>query len=226
MASIDAEYPVFVLSFCIFKKDVYLHEAVPKIKALKIKYFGHDLAILHERDIRRRTGWYSKISKDDHEALVGELSTIIGELDFTIISVIIDKYRLKGKYKTPDHPYHLALGFGLERIDRFLASQGEAGRKVSIVCEARGGKEDADLELAFRRVCDGANFRGDLYPHEIAIADKKCNSEGLQIADLTARPIGMSYTRPDQANRAYGALEPKLYRGAYGANGWGRKIFP
>lgn len=226
LASIDAEYPIFVLAFCVFNRDTYLSEAVPKIKALKIRHFGHDLAILHERDIRRRTGWFSKISKADHDLLVAELSDIMRGLDFKIISVIIDKHRLKARYKNPDHPYHLALGFGLERIERFLASRNQAGRKLSIVCEARGGREDADLELAFRRVCDGANYRGERYPHEIAIADKKCNSEGLQIADLTARPIGMSYTRADQPNRAYDALAGKLYQGPYGANGWGRKIFP
>ena len=41
------------------------------------------------------------------------------------------------------------------------------------------------------------------------------NSEGMQIADLTARPIGLSVLRPDQKNRAMSR---------YGCTG--RKILP
>lgn len=35
---------------------------------------------------------------------------------------------------------------------------------------------------------------------------------GLQIADIAARPIGLSVLRPEQPNRAFAILEEKLYR--------------
>jgi hypothetical protein len=47
-------------------------------------------------------------------------------------------------------------------------------------------------------------------PFEIVIADKKSNSEGLQFADMVARPIGLSILKPDQPNRASTILEKKL----------------
>jgi hypothetical protein len=47
---------------------------------------------------------------------------------------------------------------------------------------------------------------------EIIIADKKANSVGLQIADIAARPIGLSVLRPDQPNRAFAILKKKLYQ--------------
>jgi hypothetical protein len=59
------------------------------------------------------------------------------------------------------------------------------------------------------------------------MADKKSNSEGLQIADLLARPIGLSVFKPSQPNRAYEVAKEKFYKGRYGTiNGNGRKVFP
>jgi hypothetical protein len=59
------------------------------------------------------------------------------------------------------------------------------------------------------------------------IGDKKTNSEGMQLADLTARPVGLSVLRPDQTNRAMAVLEGKFYRdGSGNKNGMGLKVFP
>jgi hypothetical protein len=64
-------------------------------------------------------------------------------------------------------------------------------------------------------------------PFDLIIADKKTNSEGLQLADLTARPIGLMVLRPDQANRAVEVLEDKFYRDSAGNKlGMGLKVFP
>jgi hypothetical protein len=57
--------------------------------------------------------------------------------------------------------------------------------------------------------------------------DKKHNSTGLQIADLTAHPIGRHVINPGQQNRAFQLIEPKLRRGPNGRrDGYGLKIFP
>jgi len=227
LTSIDDAYPIFVLSLCIIKRSDYTNILVPKIKNLKIEHFGHDLAILHEHDILRKKAWFSKFSKDQRDLLMEQLGTIIQETPFHLIAVIIDKLKHKIKYAAPEHPYHLALQLALERLAGFLKSRGESGQSVCVMCEARGGKEDGALELAFRRVCDGENFKGENYPYEIVIADKKCNSEGLQLADLIARPVGMSHLRPDQPNRAYEILKEKFCTNYYGKfDGIGRKVFP
>jgi hypothetical protein len=83
------------------------------------------------------------------------------------------------------------------------------------------------LELEFRRIIGGANQWGAMSCLELVFADKKANSSGLQLADLTARPIGLKVMRPDQANRAYGIIERKLRRSPQGrVEGWGFKVFP
>ena len=54
LESIDKEYPVFVLDFCIFRKDYYAKVIVTTVEAFKFKHFGHDIVILHEHDTRKQ----------------------------------------------------------------------------------------------------------------------------------------------------------------------------
>ena len=93
--------------------------------------------------------------------------------------------------------------------------------------EKRGYNEDDQLELAFRRICDGANALRQRLPFELVMSPKAANSAGLQLADLVARPIGIKVLRPEQPNRAYEILETKFRRSPSGdPKGWGLKIFP
>lgn len=227
MVSINPEWPLFVLCFCIFPIEAYVQTVTPAIRALKFDYFGHDLVILHEHDIRKKKGAFSQLNKEAREGFLNRLTDIIAATEMTMIAVVIDKARHKSKYAAPEHPYHLAMQFGLERVADFLAIKGQQEREIRIICEARGSKEDAALELEFRRVCDGANRGRKTYPFTILIADKKTNSEGLQLADLTARPAGLAVLRPGQPNRAWEVLQGKLFSGRHQCiQGNGLKIFP
>ena len=114
----------------------------------------------------------------------------------------------------------------------FLEEKGEEKQLTHVVVEQRGAKEDKELELEFRRICDGSNPRGILLPFEILFSDKKAMSSGLQLADLVARPVGIHVLRPDQPNRAFDALKEKFFcsggRRKVGQDfdGWGLKIVP
>ena len=227
LESINPEYPLFVLSFCIFRKDAYASTMTPAVRKLKFETFGHDMVVLHEIDIRKKKGAFAKLGKEAREAFLNRLTDIIQVEDFKLVAVVIDKNKLKARYANPGHPYHLAMEFGLERIYRYLKSMGQDGRLTHLVCEARGAREDAELELEFRRIRDGSNYFHQPLPFELMIADKKTNSEGMQLADLTARPIGLFVLRPDQKNRALDVLEEKFCRGETGRKeGVGLKIFP
>ena len=227
LTSIDPQYPIFCLSFCLFRKAVYANQVSPDMRTLKYEFFGHDQVILHERDIRKKRGAFSQMGKALREEFMNRLTTIIDAVEFTLFAVVIDKRELTNRYSIPAHPYHLALEFGLERIFRFLRGKGQEGRLTHVICESRGAKEDKDLELEFRRIRDGGNYLRTWLPFEFLLVDKKTNSEGLQLADLTARPMGVSIFRPDQRNRARDVLENKLYRNSMGrTNGYGLKVFP
>ena len=128
LTSIDSEYPIFVLSFCIFRKDVYADTITPALRRLKFATFGHDMVILHEHDIRKKKGAFTKLSKEPREAFLEELTSIMDQADFTLVAVVIDKIKHAARYSTPAHPYHLAMEFGLERLYRFLQGKGEDNR--------------------------------------------------------------------------------------------------
>ncbi|HEY9209056.1 MAG TPA: DUF3800 domain-containing protein [Acidovorax sp.] len=225
--SINPDWPLFVLCFCIFPVQTYTTVVAPAIRRLKFEVFGHDLVVLHEHDIRKRRGPFSQLAQPAREAFMERLTDIIRDADMTVVGVVIDKVMHKERYQSPYHPYHLAMQFGLERVARFLQLQGQGDRETHVVFEARGAKEDKELELEFRRVCDGSNRDRRPLPLRIHVADKKTNSEGLQLADLTARPLGLRVLRPEQPNRAGTILYDKLFRGDHDCVvGNGLKVFP
>lgn len=227
LESINADWPVFVLCFCIFPVAAYADAVTPTIKRLKFDTFGHDLVILHEHDIRKKRGAFSQLNQQARGAFMERLTEVIAGTDVTIVAVVIDKLKHKARYDEPYHPYHLAMQFGLERVRHFLRNKQQLDRETCVVFEARGAKEDQALELEFRRVCAGANRYNCPLPLRILIADKKSNSEGLQLADLTARPIGLHVLRPGQANRAWDVLQTKFFTGDYNCvTGNGLKVFP
>lgn len=228
LTSIDPEYPVFVLAFCVFRKDRYASEVVAPLTNFKFRHFGHDQVILHEREIRKRLGDFAVLSNRDHETeFHAELSDLLKAAPFTLIAAVINKAALTSTYSRPDNPYELALLFCLERLQMHL----RASPKIThVVVEKRGEKEDRDLELEFRRICDGQNSLKagtDKLPFSVVFADKKSNSAGLQVSDLVARPIGLRILRPDQPNRAWDILMPKFRSDPWGRiDRWGLKVFP
>lgn len=233
MQSLDPAYPVFVLAFCVFYKRHYTKSVVADVEDLKFKYFGHDLVVLHEHEIRKAKNDFKRFRNAElKRQFISDLSDIIESSNFVLISCIIDKAALKAKQANPSNPYHIALGFCLETLYEFLVEKGQENLTTHVIVERRGNKEDNDLELEFRRMCDGANKLGKHLPFDIIFGDKKVNSTGLQLADLVARPIGLSLVHNEQYNRAFDILRKKFYCSGGRANvgmgfeNWGLKIYP
>lgn len=228
LGAINNDYPVFVLDFCIFQKDHYANIVVPKVQAFKFKHFGHDTVVLHERDIRKQNPPFVFLkNREKRDVFMNELTGLVDEVDFTVVATVIDKQKHTSIYTRPTNPYELALLFCMERAYAFLRDRHQHTRITHIVVEQRGKREDDELELVFRRICDGENLQGAMPGFEIVFADKKINSVGLQLADLTARPIGRYVIDPEQPNRAWDIIERKLHRNPEGGiQGWGLKVFP
>jgi hypothetical protein len=227
LASIDPSYPMFVLAFCLFDKTSYAEAATPNIIRFKFKHFSHDQIILHEHDIRKAKGVFNILQNQERRSsFINDLNALIENSSFLLFASAIRKEQLNRQYFDPSNPYHISLGFGLERIFLELRGRGCRSGTTHILFESRGKKEDNDLELEFRRICS-RNATGKQLPFEIVVSDKKSNSAGLQIADLIARPIGRKILNPEQQNRAYDILERKFRRDPSGEiKGWGLKVFP
>ena len=212
LTSVDPGFPVFALSLCAFRKSTYCSRVVPKFQRLKFKYFGHDVIVLHEHDIRKQSGSFG-ILIDSHtrHSFMDDLSEAIRISSFKIFSTVIQKYELKTDM-FPENPYSISLRVCLQQAFVFLKRRDQDNKLTHFIFEKRGAKEDAALELEFRRIVAGNNEIGrPLDGFQIHFSDKKTNSTGMQIADLTARPIALSVFRPLQQNRAYELIAPKVH---------------
>jgi hypothetical protein len=212
LASIDPEYPVFVLALCVFHKRHYSEKIIPALEKFKFNYFGHDNVVLHENEIRKQKGEFAFLSHlPTRNEFMSRLTSIMDASNFILIACVVDKNRLSRSEGTSSNPYHIALGICLEALRSFLAEKHQDQTQTHVVVECRGKKEDRELELEFRRICDGDNPGNQNLPFGIVFADKKTNLSGLQLADLVARPVGLNYIRPAQPNQAFELLKRKFY---------------
>lgn len=215
LSKVDPGYPVFVLSLCVFRKRDYISRVVPAIQALKFKWFGHDAVILHEREIRQKAPPFEFLNEPGiRQEFMTDLSVALDRARMRVVASVIDKQRIRNEHLFAENPYHIALRFCLERLFVSLKSQGQVDRLTHCIFETRGRQEDKDLELEFLRIVRGANrWQLNMDCFAIRMVDKKANSSGLQIADLTARPIGLHVARPAQTNRAFEIVKPKMHLG-------------
>ena len=220
LQTIDPEYPIFGLAFCIFHKSDYQKILSPALQALKLDYWGHDNIILHEHSIRKEKGPFGLLRTDAdlRNNFMERLGKIIDETPFSVVSSIINKTKLKQRYANPYNPYEIGLLFCMERTLSFLQQKNQQGRKVTIIFEGRGKKEDNDLELEFRRICDNKTslsyYKSTDFSQitfDMIFSQKSLNVPGLQIADLIARPIGLKCLRPTQSNIAYDIVKKKIW---------------
>jgi hypothetical protein len=228
LTSIDPKYPIFVLAFCVFKKSEYVDVAVPSLQRLKFRFFGHDSVVLHEQEITKSVGPFRILfDRTKRDEFFNALNGLIETTPFRLIAVAIRKDQHRERYATPEHPYHLAVQMGLERLCMYLVENGQEGCLTSVIFESRGKREDQQLELEFRRLTGDPTSRCAIAPLDFQLMPKAANSCGLQIADLLARPIGRHVLNPNQPNRAFEILRSKFRVGPTGGySGYGLTIFP
>jgi hypothetical protein len=130
LQSIDKNYPIFVLAFCVFHKRHYSEAIVPALEKFKFNYFGHDQVVLHENEIRKEKGAFNIFkSKEQKYQFLDELTSIIEYSNFILISCTIDKGKLTKPSDLEANPYHTALGFCMETLYEFLKEKISSKRK-------------------------------------------------------------------------------------------------
>jgi hypothetical protein len=225
LVTVDPQFPVFALVFCIFEKTRYAEEIEPAFRRLKFKYFGHDAAILHEREIRKQEPPFAFLRQDlaIREAFMADVNAIMTEAPFHAYCAVIDKLKHKARYADPWNPYEIAMQFCMEKLSNRLVVDGQRGRLTHVLFEARGREEDRQLELEFRRVAANNKQWGwrsvdfSRVPLEPIFVPKAANLAGHQLSDLIARPLALRALRPDQPNRAAELVANRI---------WDLKIFP
>lgn len=216
-----------------------------ELRAFKEQHLPHhpdDPPILHrEKIINRRSAFWRLRDAGTAAAFDKALLELIAAADFRVIGVVIDKKRLRDDYPTPAHPYHLAIGFMLQRYCGYL---NHFNRRGDVMAESRGGREDRLLKdfyaLVYQRGMwhrQGQFFQEALTTSELKLKPKTANIAGLQLADLLANPVRRSMLDENNllggqvgsfAQQILKVIDEKLNRHLYDDRVWGygKVIFP
>ena len=241
----DTTKPYFTVSAVMISKENYPHQK-HLVDALKEKYWENGQfkekgkyvkkVCFVSRQIRRRQGAFSKhyLSDAQYEDFLKELTELMAELDYIVIAASIDKEKLVSKYIHPEQPYNLAMEFILERFSRYLHTHNATGL---IMMEARGKREDGALHQLFLEFYNnGTRFFGSRYIQKTITGGFYFNTKwkkeskdldtfyGLELADLTAHPIG-HFVQTEEKSRPFNTFEKK-FLGYEKYWGKGLKVFP
>ncbi|MCL4489168.1 MAG: DUF3800 domain-containing protein [Chloroflexi bacterium] len=182
---------------CWFRNPEYLrfHEALESLKRCHLPHHPDDPAILHREDMINARREFKVLRDDARRAEFDkDLLNVIQAADFRVVAVIIDKATLYNTYgDAAAHPYHLGLGFLLQRYAGYLNHINRVG---DVMAEARGGKEDRLLADSYSYVFTrgvwmtrAESFQRALTSRELKLKQKKANISGLQLADLLGHPV-------------------------------------
>lgn len=182
---------------CWFLNPEYMrfHEALESFKIRHLPHHPDDPVVLHRDDmINARKAFKNLREHGKRERFDQELLQVIEAADFRVVAVVIDKHELRRSYEeAASHPYHLGLGFLLQRFAGFLNHINRVG---DIMGESRGGLEDRLLKESYTRVYERGvwmtkahTFQSALTSRELKLKPKSANIAGLQLADLLGHPV-------------------------------------
>lgn len=198
--TIEPAHRFLCLLGCWFRNPAYLqfHEALEAVKTRHLPNHPDEPVVLHREDMINARKAFKVLRDDDKRAAFDQdLLDVVKSADFQVMAVVIDKAALRGKYgDAAAHPYHLGLGFLLQRYAGYLNHINRVG---DVVAESRGGAEDSLLKESYSRVYSrgiwgvtNANyFQSALTSGELKLKPKTANIAGLQLSDLLGHPTKM-----------------------------------
>jgi len=244
-SSINPNHRYLSLTGIILELDYVATTVFPAVEALKRDYFGShpdEPIILHRKELVNKRAPFANLRNPEIEQAFNEsLFDLLKSLDYTVITVTIDKLEYNQRYQAwRFDPYHHCLTIMVEKYVSWLQSKSEVG---SVMAESRGGKEDRLLKEAFERLCitgtafiEAATFSKHLTSGQLKVKPNGSNIAGLQLADPIAHPsfrIALarkeSLSLPDNFGSRIGKLleVSKYLRSPDGQiDGWGREWLP
>jgi len=180
-----------------FRNTDYLqfHETLEDLKKRHFHHHPDNPVILHREDIINKRNVF-KVLQDDRKRAEfdADLLNVIQAAQFKVVAIVIDKAALRDFYgQGAGHPYHIGLGFLLQRFAGYLNHINRVG---DVMAESRGAKEDGLLKDSYTRIYErgiwsvtsAEFFQSALTSRKLKLHGKKSNIAGLQLADLIAHP--------------------------------------
>ena len=215
----------------------------PAFEDLKDRYFNQhpdEPVIFHRKEMINAKHPFEALGDPNvRKAFDAELLKLIAAIEFTALTVVIDKQEHARQYTTWRYaPYHYCMEILLKRYVLFLKRKQLIG---DVMAESRGGKEDKKLKESFCRICEeGTNYissdilQNCLTSKQLKVKLKSNNIAGLQLADLVAHPsrreILIEHRKIEDARKDLFAKEiEKILAKKYDKVGrkiYGKKILP
>ncbi|RJP70898.1 MAG: DUF3800 domain-containing protein [Ignavibacteriales bacterium] len=232
------------LTGAIFELNYVKTTVTPLLEKLKEKYFpSHpdEPIILHRKEmVNKKYPFHSLLDPLIETQFNSEFLKLINDLEYIIISVLIDKKEHNTKYNTWKYdPYHYCMEILVERFYFFLENNTATG---DLMIESRGGKEDIRLKKSFSRIYESGTqyieadkLQKKLTSKELKVKPKMLNIACLQLVDLLAHPsrrfMFRYYKIEEGKSYVFGEkiieiLERKYYKGKSGIEGYGIKLLP
>ncbi len=244
-ASHDPNHRYLSLTGVILELDYVAQTVFPALENLKQRYFGShpdDPVILHRKEILNKKPPFEALLAPATEAAFNQdLLSLLERLNYTVITVVIDKLEHSDRYQTwRFDPYHYCLTVLVERYVLWLQNHNANG---DVMAESRGGREDRRLKDSFERAYEHGSdfvqpdaFARCLTSRQLKVKAKSNNIAGLQLADLIAHPsyrAALARHNREALPANFGGqiatiLEASKYnRSPQGKiDGWGRKWLP
>jgi hypothetical protein len=244
-ASEDTNHRYLWLTGVILELEYVRNTVAPRLEQIKGKYFhAHpdEPIVFHRKElVNHRRPFEALRSPETEKQFNQEILQLFRELEYTVISVVIDKLEHRNRYQTWQYdPYHYCLAVLIERYTMWLDRHQVLG---DVMSESRGGKEDMRLKKSFRRLIEegsqyksASSFQARLTSKELKVKTKANNIAGLQLADLFAHPLYRRMLEQRCGERGPGPFgtfvveileQSKLDRSATGRiDGYGLKWLP
>ena len=239
----------FTLCGCLFSLPE-LKKAQDSMLALKEKYWKDGL-FAYKKGFQRVTFHMSEIAsackgfsnknnpfsyiKENVHPFYEEYKQLIGDLDFFVFSVTVDKISMQNSYRHPYDPFAYAFELLLERVHHCVVYHyPDAANGLVIVIESSQRKEDALHHKHIMNVLTkGTSFKDSncftcvkgVYFCPKRNTDGK-SYYGLEIADFCAYPIKMYHVKKEVGSEEFNILQPKIYRNGSNLQGYGLKKVP
>lgn len=217
------------LTGSIVESETYSTQLSFEMEELKKRHFTYDPyrpLVFHREDMvhKRYSFWVLKDDKK-RESFDNDLLNFMKTMNYTIISVVIDKKAHIQQYRNNAfHPYHYCLTAMLERYCGFLFYHKSSG---DVLAESRGRRDDEQLKEAYKefysvgtKYCSDDRRLSTLTSKEIKLKKSTENEAGLQLSDLLAHPLkhdilsanGHTPKKDDFSTRVLAAVESKFNR--------------
>lgn len=217
-----------------------------KLNAFKKKCFGKDDIHLHLKQILQAKSPFSikdGVTVDQLKKFWEELPGFLSELEFSIISVTVDKEKLNQYYVTPKDPYSVAFAHILEVFYSFISLHNASSARIII--ESRDDYQNLLVQKAFFDIFNAGtvhlNVRDNSDKIKGFIFAEKTDplyQSGLEIVDLVCNPLsrvrrGLKEVNPKHINYPnenpiFKSIRNKIFKGHpdHDFRNWGFKKVP